>query len=107
MPRSPGETIRFLTLDETARLFRAIGSHRRDRALFLVAYRHGLRASEVGLLHVTDVDLKKLRIMIHRLKDSLPGEHPLQPDEVKAIKAWLKARGTDSPILFTSVRNEP
>jgi integrase len=47
------------------------------------------------------------RILIHRLKDSLPGEHPLQPDEVKAIKAWLKARGTDSPILFTSVRNEP
>ncbi len=28
MPRSPSETIRFLTLDETARLFRAIGPHR-------------------------------------------------------------------------------
>ena len=61
MRRSSTETIRFLTLDETARLFRAIGPHRRDRALFLVAYRHGLRASEVGLLRVEDIDLKTLR----------------------------------------------
>jgi site-specific recombinase XerD len=99
-------TIKFLTDDEARRLFGAIES-KRDRAMFLVAYRHGLRASEVGMLHVADVDLKKLRIMVHRVKGSLPGEHPLQPDEAKAIKAWLKSRETDSPILFTSVRNEP
>ena len=30
MRRLPTETIRFLTLDEAARLFRAIGPHRRD-----------------------------------------------------------------------------
>jgi integrase len=82
---SPSETIRFLTLDETARLFRAIGAHRRDRALFLIAYRHGLRASEVGLLRVEDLDLKTLRIMVHRLKGSHSGAHPLQPDEAKAL----------------------
>ena len=84
MPRSPTETIRFLTLDETARLLHAIGAHRRDRALFLIAYRHGLRASEVGLLRVEDLDLKTLRIMVHRLKGSHSGAHPLQPDEAKA-----------------------
>ena len=80
---------------------------KRDRAMFLTAYRHGLRASEVGMLHVADVDLRKLRVLVHRVKGSLPGEHPLQPDEAKSIEAWLKARKTDSPILFTSVRNEP
>jgi integrase/recombinase XerD len=99
-------TIKFLTADEARRLFGAIAG-KRDRAMFLVAYRHGLRASEVGMLHVADVDLKRLRLMVHRVKGSLPGEHPLQPDEAKAIKAWLKARQTDSPVLFTSVRNEP
>ncbi len=99
-------TIKLLTADETRRLF-AVIKRERDRAMFLLAYRHGLRASEIGMLHVTDVDLKKLRVMIRRVKGSLPGEHPLQPDEAKAIKAWLKARDTDSPILFTSVRNEP
>jgi site-specific recombinase XerD len=107
MRRSPTETIRFLTLDETIRLFRAIGTHRRDRALFLVAYRHGLRASEVGLLRVEDLDFKALRIMVHRLKGSHSGAHPLQPDEAKALKALLRAREVPSPILFPSNRGDP
>jgi integrase len=59
-------TIKFLTADETRRLFSVI-TGKRDRALFLVAYRHGLRASEVGLLHVADVDLKRLRIVRRQL----------------------------------------
>ena len=107
MRRSPTETIRFLTLDETARLFRAIGPHRRDRALFLIAYRHGLRASEVGLLRVEDIDLKTLRIMVHRLKGSHSGAHPLQPDEAKALKALLREREVPPPVLFPSNRGDP
>lgn len=100
------ETIKFLTLDETRRLFECV-TNKRDKAIFLIAYRHGLRASEVGLLRVSDVDFKRMRIMIHRLKGSLAGEHPLQADEVRAIKAWLKQRGTDLPILFPSRRGLP
>jgi site-specific recombinase XerD len=100
------EKIKFLTLDELRRLFSTIRDNR-DRALFLLAYRHGLRASEVGLLHIADLDLKTLRVMVHRLKGSRSGVHPLQPDEAKALKAYMKSRRTDSPILFTSVRNEP
>jgi site-specific recombinase XerD len=80
---------------------------KRDKAIFLVAYRHGLRASEVGLLRVDDLDLKRLRIMLHRLKGSLSGEHLLQADEARALKAWLKHRETDSPILFPSRRGLP
>jgi integrase len=40
-------TISFLTQDETKRLFSAIKT-KRDRAIFLTAYRHGLRACEIG-----------------------------------------------------------
>jgi site-specific recombinase XerD len=88
--RSPrrAETIKFLTPDETRRLFSVIRS-RRDRALFLVAYRRGLRASEVGLLETADLDMKNLRAMFHRLKGSLSGQHPLQSDEAKALKAEI------------------
>lgn len=100
------ETIKFLTLDETRRLFAAI-TDKRDKAIFLLAYRHGLRASEVGLLRVSDLDLKRLRVMFHRLKGSLAGEHPLQADEARSLKAWLKSRDTDSPILFPSRRGLP
>src|SRR6516162_8709458 len=101
------DTIKFLTLQETTRLFHRLASYRREKAIFLLAYRHGLRASEVGMLRIEDIDFKTLRIMIHRLKGSHSGEHPLQPDEAKAIKAYLRERRRDSPILFTSNRGDP
>ena len=56
---------------------------------------------------VDDLDLKRLRVMLHRLKGSLSGEHPLQADEARALKVWLKRRETDSPILFPSLRGLP
>jgi integrase len=49
------QTIHFLTQPELRALFRVM-MRTRDRALFLIAYRHGLRASEVGLVHVDDLN---------------------------------------------------
>ena len=49
--RKQDRAITFLTQEEVQRLFSAIKT-KRDRAIFAVAYRHGLRASEVGLLVV-------------------------------------------------------
>jgi type 1 fimbriae regulatory protein FimB len=100
------ETIRFLTLDELKRLFAAIAD-KRDRAMFLVAYRHGLRASEVGLLQKNDVHLKQFRIGIHRNKHSIPGQYAIQTDEARALKAYLKTRDDHSPVLFPSNRGLP
>ena len=97
MPRPRTDTIKFLSQDEAGRLFHELGENKRNKAIFLVAYRHGLRASEVGLLRISDLDFKKLRIMVHRLKGSYSGEHPLQPDEAKAIKAYLLAHMRRSP----------
>lgn len=85
MARSPTDTINFLTLEELARLFSATRANRRDRALFLIAYRH-------GLLRVDDIDFRALRIVLHRLKSSHSGTHPLQPDEAKALRAYLRQR---------------
>lgn len=108
MARSPTDTIKFLTLDELGRLFSATRANTRDRALFLIAYRHGLRASEVGLLRVEDLDFRTLRLMVYRLKGSHSGAHPLQPDEVKAIRAWQRERPQPpSPVLFPSNRGDP
>ena len=104
--RRPERTITFLTQDEVRRLFSVI-KNKRDRAIFAVAYRHGLRASEVGLLHLADVDLKQGRITIHRLKGSLPGVYPMKSDTVKLIRSYLKERTDDSPYLFPSNRRLP
>jgi type 1 fimbriae regulatory protein FimB len=100
--------IRFLTLEELARLFAVARASPRDRALFLIAYRHGLRASEVGLLRTDDIDFRALRIMVHRLKGSHSGAHPMQPDEVKALRAHLRGQPSPpSPVLFPSNRGDP
>src|SRR5579862_7008511 len=103
MRRNRTNSIHFLTTDELRRLIGVI-DHPRDRAIFLVAYRHGLRASEVGLVQTADVDLKRGRIRLHRLKHSLSCENPLQPDEIKALRTWLRRRKHESSILFTSNR---
>jgi type 1 fimbriae regulatory protein FimB len=99
-------TIQFLTQPELRAFFR-IMTRKRDRALFLVAYRHGLLASEVGMLQIDDLNLEQQRMTIQRLKGSLAGIHPLRADEVKALKAYLRARKGDSPPLFLSQRGTP
>ena len=69
----------------------------RDWAMVLLAYRHGLRASEVCDLKLADADLKAGSVSIRRLKGSLHTVQPLyrhkgQPllDEVAAVRAWLR-----------------
>ena len=99
-------SIHFLTQDELRRLLDASDS-KRDYAIFLLAYRHGLRASEVGMLHTADLDVKQYRLRIHRLKHSLAGLHPLQPDELKALKAYIKERASNAPALFLSRNHTP
>jgi len=82
----------------------------RDWAMILLAYRHGLRASEVCGIKLADLDLKAGSISIRRLKGSLHTVQPLyqhrgQPllDEAAAIRAWLRKRVADgSDYLFTS-----
>src|SRR5262245_46205601 len=104
--RQEQRTIHFLTQDELRQLFKAIHS-KRDKAIFLVAYRHGLRASEIGLLQRADVDAKQGRISIHRLKGSISGMYPMQPDVLKAIRSYLRTRADESPYLFLSKRQVP
>jgi integrase len=97
-------SIHFLTQSEMRALLDSIPS-KRDYAIFLPACRHGLRASEIGLPRREDLDLKQYRIRIHRLKNSLAGLHPLQPDEVTALNAYLKARDRRASSLFCSGNN--
>src|SRR5262245_44284755 len=98
--------MQFLTQEELRRLF-AVIKDKRDKPLFLLAYRHGLRASEIGLLQLTDLDLKQGRITIRRLKGSLSGVYPLQPDVIKLLRSYLRARTDESPYLFISDRGVP
>ena len=82
----------------------------REWAMIVVAYKHGMRASEVCNLLVGDVDLKNGSIVVERLKGSLRTtqaitEHRGEPllNEQRALREWLKQRPADgSDYLFTS-----
>ena len=102
-PRRQDRIIEVLTQEEARRLFDVI-TNQRDRVLFRMAYRHGLRASEVGLLHRHDADLRTGRLTVYRLKGSLSGVYPMQPDTQKLLKAYLRSRKDVSPYLFVSNR---
>ncbi len=88
----------------------AKASSARTWAMVLLAYRHGLRASEVCNLTLSDIDLKNGSIVVARLKGSLRTTQALsghrgEPllDEVRALRQWLRQRREDgSEFLFTS-----
>ena len=100
-----------LTPDELLSVLKAARARAaRDWAMVLLAYRHGLRASEVCDLKLADVDLKAGSVSNWRLKGSLHTVQPLyrhkgQPllDEVTALRTWLRQRQADgSDYLFLS-----
>lgn len=82
----------------------------REWAMFVLAYKHGLRASEISNLRLADIDLKNGSILSERLKGSLRTiqaltEHRGEPllNEVKALREWLRQRPHDgSDFLFVS-----
>src|ERR1700722_18557891 len=82
----------------------------REWAMIVVAYKHGMRASEVCNLRLDDVDMKNGSIVVQRLKGSLRTtqavtEHRGEPllNEFKALREWLRERRNDgSDYLFTS-----
>jgi type 1 fimbriae regulatory protein FimB len=101
----------YLMPDELLKILREARSHSaRNWAMILLAYRHGLRASEVCALRLPDLNLKASSLVIRRLKGSLQTVQPLYPhrgqpllDEVAALRTWLRQRPADgSDYLFTS-----
>jgi integrase len=99
-----------LSPDEKDRFFRTI-KNPRDLAIFRLAYHCALRASELGLLLLSDyrrgpsLDLDRIRIT--RLKGSVSGESFVIPEAAKAVRAWLKKRGDLPGPLFPSRQRRP
>src|SRR3954451_18333696 len=84
----------------------------RDRCLLLLTYRQGFRVSEVCRLPLDHVDIDGRVLHVKRLKRGLSTTHPLRPDEIRAIKAWLKVRAQMKPpkavkTLFISEQRKP
>lgn len=79
----------------------------RDYLLVLMMFRHGLRVSEAIGLRRDHVDLEQSRLWVPRLKRGLSVEHPVEGDELRAIRRWLGQREDLLPWLFVSERQQP
>jgi type 1 fimbriae regulatory protein FimB len=105
------QTKNFLTESEIKKFLDAArkGRHSiRDYCLMLTAYRHGLRVSELIDIRLKDLDIESARIFVRRVKGSLSTHQPMEGDELRAIRAWLRERESyptaDSNYLFLSER---
>ncbi|EEE1598514.1 tyrosine-type recombinase/integrase [Salmonella enterica] len=107
---------KYITLNEWDSFFSAIkgsSTECRDKALFKLAYKHGLRVSELINIQVSDIDLKESTIFVKRLKNGFSTIHPLQKKTSDLLKKWMKKRTEylikkqKSDYLFLSVTGHP
>jgi type 1 fimbriae regulatory protein FimB len=97
-------TPQFLTKNELkALLDKAKKRSQRDYTMILLAYRHGLRASEVCNITRQNLDLEAGNLRCERAKGSISNWQELAEDEVKALRAWLRKRPqSDTDFVFIS-----
>jgi len=109
--RRPNSELRpreHLTEREVEKLIESARGNRwgqRDSAMLLIAFRHGLRASEVCGLQWSDVEFETGTLHLRRAKGGATSTHPLLGDELRALRA-LK-REAKSPFIFVSERGAP
>jgi type 1 fimbriae regulatory protein FimE len=100
----------YLSEKEVATVVAAAGTqgrHRlRDSTLILIAYRHGLRVSELVSLRWDQVDLAQGLVYVARRKNGLPSVHPLRGPELRALRR-LQRDDANAAYVFVSERKAP
>lgn len=79
----------YLTEKEVDRLIDAAKDNRwghRDATAILIAYRHGLRASELVNLRWSDIEMQTGRLHVRRAKGGTPSVHPISARESRALR---------------------
>jgi integrase len=79
----------------------------RDALLIMMAYRHGLRASELASMRWDQIDLKGGLLHVIRRKNGSPSTHPLRGPELRALRSWRRQQDQMAPYVFTSLRGGP
>jgi len=103
-------TREYLTPAEVEKLTKAARDGRyghRDTTLILVAFRHGLRATEICDLEWSQVEFSRSAALhVRRVKNGKPSVHPLRGDEISALRE-LRRQFSDSGFVFATERGGP
>jgi type 1 fimbriae regulatory protein FimB/type 1 fimbriae regulatory protein FimE len=78
----------------------------RDATAILIAYRHGLRASELCELTWNMIELDSGRIHVRRAKNGVDSTHPLTGKEIRAL-CQLRRENLQSRYVFNTERGGP
>mgnify|MGYP000943703891 FL=1 len=107
-------TIKYFTQDELKRLFKTIQKSNdrhalRNLCIFRVAYRCGLRASEVGLLKLEYYNKLKGELYCKRLKGSWNNTIALDKETTKVLNRYIKEYGIKQEVefIFKSQEQKP
>jgi len=112
--RRPNKEVRvreYLTEDEcraliaTARKRGRYGT--RDALAIRMCWRHGLRVSELVALRWDHVEWKTARLTVHRAKGSVDSTHPISGDELRELRALLRAQDPGCRFIFMNERGAP
>src|SRR6266566_3222677 len=109
-PNSELRTREHLTVVEVEWLMEAAKKNRwghRDSTMVLVAYRHGLRVSELVDLRWDQIDFTTATLHVRRVKQGTPSTHPILGDESRALRRLQREQDPKSPFVFTSERGSP
>jgi integrase len=109
-PNSDLRTREHLTEAEVERLIKATTDNRyghRDATMILVAYRHGLRVSELVDMRWEQIDFRTASLHVRRVKKGTPSTHPILGDELRALRRLQREQDPRSPFVFTSERGSP
>src|SRR4029450_12555221 len=107
--RRPTRPREYLTEREIEKLIKAAAENRwghRDATALLIAYRHGLRASELVTLRWDDIDFTAGKLHVRRAKGGTASVHPIGGRELRALRR-LKREAPASVYVFVSERLAP
>ncbi|OOM16401.1 tyrosine-type recombinase/integrase [Clostridium saccharobutylicum] len=114
MSKNTEPKIKYLTQKEALSLFNSIENSNschsiRDLAIFRLAYRCGLRASEISLLKLQDYNILKGEIYCKRLKGSSNNTLRLDRKTKIVLDKYINENNitSDSQVIFTSQKNNP
>lgn len=114
MPKNVDTKIKYLTQQEANSLFNAINSldsvHAiRDLAIFRIAYRCGLRASEIALIRFEDYNAIKGELYCRRLKGSCNNTIRLDSKTKAILDKYINKTNisSNSEVLFRSQKDNP